>query len=176
MSKPIPRLYTALYCLFKGVTKGSKTTIHPGATISRPGGGRISIGSKCKIHTGVIVETHGGNIEIGDNCSINPLCVIYGHGGLKVGNGVRIAAHTVIIPSNHNFDRTDIPIFQQKQTKKGITIKDDVWIGTGARILDGITLAKGSIIAAGAVVTKSTEEYGIYGGVPAKKISSRMQN
>lgn len=56
---------------------------------------------------------------------------------------------------------------------KGIVIEDDVWIGAGVKILDGVTIAKGCVIGANAVVTRSTEAYGIYVGVPAQKIKSR---
>jgi acetyltransferase-like isoleucine patch superfamily enzyme len=59
---------------------------------------------------------------------------------------------------------------------KGIVIEDDVWIGAGARILDGVTIARGSVIGAGSVVTKSTQPYSIVVGVPAKIVSSRLAN
>ena len=80
--------------------------------------------------------TYGGDISIGNFCSINPFSVIYGHGGVKIGDGVRIATHCVIIPANHNFEAIDQFIFQQGETRKGIIIEDDVWLGAGARILD----------------------------------------
>ena len=53
---------------------------------------------------------------------------------------------------------------------KGIVIEDDVWIGSGVKILDGVVIGKGCVIGANAVVTKSTESYGVYVGVPAHKI------
>jgi acetyltransferase-like isoleucine patch superfamily enzyme len=56
---------------------------------------------------------------------------------------------------------------------KPVIIKDDVWIGANAIILGGVTLGKGVIIGAGAVVTKSVPDYYVVGGVPAKKIYSR---
>lgn len=56
---------------------------------------------------------------------------------------------------------------------KGIIIEDDVWIGAGVKVLDGVTIAQGCVIGANSVVTKSTEPYGIYVGVPARKIKSR---
>ena len=53
-------------------------------------------------------------------------------------------------------------------------IEDDVWIGAGARILDGVVVRKGTVVGAGAVVTKSTEAYSIVVGIPANKVSSRL--
>lgn len=64
-------------------------------------------------------------------------------------------------------------ICKQGLLNRGIVIKDDVWIGTGVRVLDGVVIATGCIIGAGSVVTHSTESYGIYVGIPARKIKSR---
>jgi acetyltransferase-like isoleucine patch superfamily enzyme len=110
---------------------------------------------------------------IGADCSINAFCILYGQGGLSIGDNVRIAAHTVIVPGNHDFDRTDIPIAKQGYTMQGITIEDDVWIGAGTRILDGVTITTGCVIGAGAVVTKSTEPFGVYVGMPARRLKDR---
>lgn len=136
-------------------------------------GGSIYIGNATEILEQVMLLTYGGTIEIGDNCSINPFTVIYGHGGTKIGNNVLIAAHTVIIPSNHNFEKLDKPIRLQGNISKGICIEDDVWIGAGCRILDGVTVGRGSVIAAGAVVNHNIEPFSVVGGVPAKLIKKR---
>lgn len=143
------------------------------ARLSTRHGGRIKIGKRVEILPGAILATYGGDIVIGDDCSINPYCVVYGHGGLTIGNGVRIAAHTVIIPANHRFDHIEKPIRFQEETKVGIRIEDDVWIAAGARILDGVRIARGCVIAAGAVVARSTEPNGIYGGIPARRLKDR---
>jgi len=166
-------LLTNLRCQYYGISIGQKSRIHLSASVRPRGGGKIFIGDRCSIHSDVKIWSYGGIIEIGNDCSINPFSVIYGHGGLEIGNGVRIAAHTVIIPANHSFDRRDIPIFQQSVSRKGIVIEDDVWIGAGVRILDNVRISTGCVIAAGCVVTKSTEPFSIYAGVPGKKIGNR---
>ena len=135
--------------------------------------GSITIGNRCWIHPGALILAYGGFISIGDDCTVNPYCVLYGHGGLKIGNGVRIAAHCVIVPSNHVHDKLDVPIFKQGLTKLGIVIEDDVWIGSHVTILDGVHIGYGSIIAAGSVVNKDTPPYSIVGGVPAKILKTR---
>ena len=117
--------------------------------------------------------TYGGKISIGDYCSINPFCVLYGHGGLFIGNGVRIATHVVVIPSNHNFNDTNRYIFQQGSTSLGIRIEDDVWIGAGAIILDGVTISKGSVVGAGSVVNRNIESFSVVAGNPAKILKKR---
>ncbi|MCK7515996.1 MAG: acyltransferase [Desulfobacterales bacterium] len=78
-----------------------------------------------------------------------PIQYYTGDGGLTIGNNVRIAAHTVIIPANHVFDDVNIPIRKQGLSKKGIVIEDDVWIGSGVKILDGVVIGKGCVIGAG---------------------------
>lgn len=138
------------------------------------GTGTISIGKNTEIFHGVILMSfYDGDIIIGDNCSINPYSIIYGVGKTTIGNHVLIAGHCMIIPNNHIFSRKDLPIAKQGNSYKGITIEDDVWIGHGCSILDGVTIGKGSVIAAGSVVTKSIKRYSIVGGVPAKIIKTR---
>ncbi len=157
-----------------GLRAHASTSIAWSASADGGGGGAlVRVGRNTSLDIGVILRAYGGSIEIGDHCSLNPYCVLYGTGGLKIGNGVRIAAHTVIAASNHVFDDTSTFIHQQGETKKGITIEDDVWIGSGAKILDGVVIQKGTVVGAGAVVTKSTDSYAVVAGVPAKQISSR---
>lgn len=154
---------------------GEGTVISAYSQISSSNGGMIKIGNNCEIGRGVLILSYGGKIIIGDNCSFNPYTLIYGHGGLTIGNNVRIAAHTVIIPANHVFINPNKIIREQGLTTIGITIKNDVWIGAGAKILDGVTIETGSVIGAGAVVTKSTQPFSINAGVPAKEICNRRQ-
>ena len=86
---------------------------------------------------------------------------------------MRIAASSTIVPSNHIFVDKDTFIYKQGLSKKGIVLEDDVWIGSGVRVLDGTTIKKGCVIGANSVVTKSTNTYGVYVGVPAKLIKYR---
>ncbi len=104
---------------------------------------------------------------VGNNCSLNPFAILYGHGGLCIGNRVRIAAHAVLIPANHRFRSPD-PLDQSGVEARGITVGDDVWIGSGARILDGVALGDRSVIGAGAVVTRTVPTNCIATGIPAR--------
>jgi acetyltransferase-like isoleucine patch superfamily enzyme len=160
-------------CLNKRIKVGASTNIHWSSSFDTYGGGFIEIGEGCAVHKGVILATYGGGIKLGDYCSINPYSILYGHGGVTIGNGVRIAAQVCIISANHNFNSRNKYIYEQGITKKGIFIEDDVWVAAGVQILDGVNIKRGCVIAAGAVVTESTESYGIYGGVPAKLIKYR---
>lgn len=155
------------------ITIGAGTIIEKGAFISLQYGGSVRIGSNCILYRNSAIITHGGDVVIGDNCTVNPYSIIYGQGGVKIGDNVRIASLSTIIPSNHIFTDTTIPIYQQGLSMKGITIGNDVWIGSGVRVLDGVTVADGCVIGANSVVTKSTIENGVYVGVPAKLLKTR---
>jgi len=157
----------------KAISIDPSSIIYPKSRIRIISGGSIIIGKNCKIHDYSMILSYKGNIEIGDNCSVNPYTILYGHGGLKIGNGVRIAAHCVIIPSNHKFERLDVPIYQQGEISKGIIIEDDVWIGAHCSILDGVRIGKGCVIGAGSVVNKSLPDFSVAVGVPARVISKR---
>lgn len=138
------------------------------------GGGRVVVGRNTTLDIGSVLRAYGGVISIGNDCSLNPYCVLLGGAaGLVIGNGVRIAAHTSIIASNHVFEDVSTYVHLQGISSKGIVIEDDVWIGAGAKILDGVIVREGTIVAAGAVVTRTTQRYSIVAGVPATIKSMR---
>jgi acetyltransferase-like isoleucine patch superfamily enzyme len=120
-----------------------------------------------------MIMTYGGDINIGHDCSVNPFAIVYGHGGVKIGNGVRIAAHSVIIPANHNIPAAGMHLNQSGISANGIAIGNDVWIGSGARILDGVCIDSNAVVGAGSVVTKSVPAYATVVGVPARVIRER---
>lgn len=164
---------------------GEKTWIHRKATVAAncygyadehlnaSPEGKIRIGKNCRILPGAIIASYHGHVTLGDNVSVNFGAILYGHGGLTIGDETRIAAGTIIIPSNHHFKDPNKSIRTQGSTSLGITIGKGVWIGAGARILDGVTIGDGAVIAAGAVVTRDVINYDIVAGVPARKIGSR---
>ncbi|WP_233348997.1 acyltransferase [Henriciella marina] len=156
----------------RGVVVDGSAIIHPKA-IFEPSGGKIHIGARTFIDVGVIVRSLGGFVKIGDDCSVNAYSALYGGGGLTIGDNTRIAAHTVIVPSNHVFSNADALIKDQGLQQLGITIENDVWIGAGVRVLDGVVLGRGCVVGAGAVVTKSVLPLTVVGGVPAKQIACR---
>lgn len=163
-----------LYNLFLyNVHIGKRSMIGRFTTLNTFYGGKITIGRRCFLNKYSQLITYGGNIEIGDNCSVNQFAMLYGNGNIRIGNGVRIAAFSSIISFNHNFKNAAEWIYSSGITAKGIIIEDDVWIGNGAKIMDGVIVAKGCVIGASAVVTHSTEPNGIYVGIPAKLIDKR---
>jgi len=152
---------------------GAFSQIFSNAFLSCDKEASICIGKYCEIHPYSRLMTYGGNIQMGDYCSVNPYSILYGHGGLTIGSRVRIAAHVVIIPGNHGFDRIDVPIMEHDIELAPITIHDNVWIGAGAKILGGVTINSGAVIGAGAVVTRDVPENAVVVGVAAKVLRIR---
>lgn len=113
------------------------------------------------------------NCSIGDHSGIGEGSRLYGE--VHIGKYVMMGPHCWIYTQNHEFNSLDIPMaLQGPQVAKPVIICDDVWIGGRVTILPGVTVGKGSIIGAGAVVTKDVPPYSIVGGNPAKVI--RMRN
>lgn len=133
----------------------------------------IVVGRGSKIKDYAYIAPRGGFIRIGSGSSINPYCVLLGYGGITIGDNVRIAAHSSIIAFQHNYEHCDECIVRQGNVWEGIVIEDDVWIGTGVRILDGVKIGKGAVIGAGAVVTRDVPPYSVSIGVPARVIKYR---
>jgi len=138
---------------------------------------KIVLGDRVALERGVDIGCAGDDctIEIGDNTFIGPYTCIGGPGNVKIGKHCLIAAHVGIVANNHVFSDPVQNIRDQGVTKKGIEIGDDCWLGYGVKVLDGVTIGKGSVIGAGAVVTKDLPPYSVAVGVPAKAISSRQQ-
>ena len=108
----------------------------------------------------------GNNSGLGSNAQIGKYT--------EIGDNVMMGPNVTIITRNHQFDDINIPMNQQGYYDyEPVIIEDDVWIGNNVIILPGVHIKKGSIIGAGAVVTKDVEPYTIVGGVPAKYIKSR---
>jgi acetyltransferase-like isoleucine patch superfamily enzyme len=161
-----------LALIFSNVEVSSSADISLFASISARSG-KIKIGERVLIERGSIIRSYGGMISIGDDCTVGPNTAIYGGGTLKIGKGVRIGPLCAIVAANHNYDLRDELIFRQGMTTKGIEISDDVWIGAGAKVLDGVQIGQGVVIAAGAIVTKSVPDWEVAAGIPAKKIGVR---
>ena len=126
------------------------------------------IGSFTKIKASDGPLTIGAHVSIGTNSFISA-----DHAGVSIGDHTMFGPNVTVIGNGYQFDRLDIPMCQQEKTSKGIVIGNDVWVGSGAIILDGVNIADGAIVGAGSVVTKNIEAYQVVAGVPAKVITSR---
>lgn len=131
--------------------------------------------SALNIFPNVFIEGFEG-LRIGDHVSINRDSNLSCIGGLTIGDYVAIGHGTSIITTNHRFADVATPIKYQQVSLASVVIGSNVWIGARATILAGVHIADGTVIAAGAVVTRSIEQPDmIIGGVPAKAIKSRFE-
>ena len=130
--------------------------------------GSIEIGAGCVLREGAILQSYGGRILIGGETTINAYCVLQGNGGVTIGEGTLIAAHVQIFSANHRFSDPKKKIRAQGESRIGVTIGDNVWIGAGSIILDGTVIEDDAIIAAGSVVRMHVPRGAIVAGVPAK--------
>ncbi len=106
---------------------------------------------------------------IGEGCQIGPRVELECY----VMFGPRVA----IVGGDHRFDRVGIPmIFSGRPELEATKVEADVWVGYGAIIMAGVRIGRGTIIAAGAVVTQNVPAYEIWGGIPARKLRDRFNN
>ena len=169
--RKVRRVFKYLDCRIRGVDIHWTTNVHP-AAILEPSGGTIKIGEGTYIDRGVILRALGGSIEIGSHCSVNAYSVILGT--VAIRDNSRLAPQVIVVAGNHKFSDKSRLIMDQGMSYVGISIENDVWIGAGARILDGVVLGRGTVVGAGSVVTKSTLQFEIVAGVPAKPIGERL--
>lgn len=140
-------------------------------------GTRIEIGARARIDAFAVIRCVGGagDVIIGDDCYINPFCVLYSGNGIRLGRDVLLAPGVHLVPTNHEYSRADLPIRLQgfRPSRGGISIGNDVWIGSHSVVLDGCTIGDGAIVAAGSVVLGDIPAGEIWGGNPARKIKDR---
>lgn len=136
---------------------------------------RIIIGSGVTLGRGVrLVGLENSKIEVGDRTFMNSDVWINGPGNITIGQDCLIGPRVGIIAVNHIFGDATRSINIQGHTSKGIVIEDDCWLAFGVVVVDGVTIGKGSVIGAGAVVTKDIPPYSIAVGVPAKVVGQRQ--
>jgi acetyltransferase-like isoleucine patch superfamily enzyme len=136
--------------------------------------GRITLGDDVWLSRECyVVAHHDAEVRIDPRAYVGHRCLLYGHGGIRIGCDALLANDVQLICGNHTFARRDIPIRAQPTVEKPITIGDDVWLGASAIVLGGVTVGRGSIVGAGAVVTNDLPPYSIARGVPARIVGER---
>ncbi|ONK09643.1 acyltransferase [Streptomyces sp. MP131-18] len=109
-------------------------------------------------------------VTMGRNCTVNPYTVVRGR--VRMGDGVRVGAHSSVLGFNHSM-APDRPVHKQPLVSKGIEIGDDVWIGSHAVVLDGVSIGAHCVVGAGAVVTGDLPEWSVAAGNPARVLRDR---
>jgi acetyltransferase-like isoleucine patch superfamily enzyme len=131
--------------------------------------------SSCvRVLTHVIIY-YPGRLRVGKNTGIAAYCQFHAGAGIDIGCDVLIGPGVMVWSQSHVCDNGTVLIRNQGWKRERVSIEDDVWIGAGAIILPGVRLARGTVVAAGAVVTESTEPYSVVAGVPAQQIKLRSR-
>ena len=136
-------------------------------------GDHVRIREQVWIQATSTLDDPGVGLSIGEGTYIGPRCVLGAGGGLTIGRHVTLGAAIHLLAENHAFDDLSRPINEQGVTRRGITIEDNAWIGNAAIVLDGVTIGRGAVIGAGAVVTRDVPPLAVAAGNPARVIGQR---
>lgn len=131
---------------------------------------RLDTGVTIRAYT--YIDAYDGSVTIGPGSQVAQHGYIGGNGGVKIGVNVMIAANVCISSVAHGFTPSDMPFIAQTERRSPVTIEDNVWIAANATIIDGVTVGTGSVVAAGAVVTRDVPTGVLVGGIPASVIRS----
>ena len=139
---------------------------------------QVRVGARCQLEPGTVfkfdgVWKPGPNILIGDGSFIGRNCEFNIRQRIEIGRDALIASGCKFIDHDHGFSAPE-PMKTQHGAEAAIFIEQDVWLGANVLVLKGVTIGRGAIVAAGAVVTKSVGAGEIWGGVPARKIGARF--
>ncbi|MBX3054989.1 MAG: acyltransferase [Anaerolineae bacterium] len=144
--------------------------------LSRDGvilGNNVTIARFTTIQCTGVIRNLGVGLTIGDNSAIGAYSFIGAQGGIQIGADVLMGPRVSLHAENHLYSDSRSPIRLQGESRQGIVIEDDCWIGAGSIILDGVHIGQGSVIAAGSVVTKNVPTNSVVAGVPARPIKTR---
>lgn len=149
--------YIALRGLRGRLIKASKrlSGVHPSASVHQT----------CSVSRDLVADEF---VFIGRRCNIAPL--------VRIGRYTMFASDVAIVGDDHRWHDPETPIqFAGRPHQRSTSVGRDVWIGHGAVIMRGITIGDGSIVAAGAVVTRDVPSYEVWAGIPAKRIRDRFE-
>jgi acetyltransferase-like isoleucine patch superfamily enzyme len=133
----------------------------------------ITLGQGVFLGRGTILSCKDGDIELGDHVNIGFMSEIFSGSRVVVGRHGLFAAYTYLVGGGHDFESAEVPVLAQGRSSRGITLDENVWLGTGAKVLDGVTIGKNVVVGANAVVNADLPDGVIAGGVPARVIRKR---
>ena len=137
-------------------------------------GNDVYISRLCRLSSGSS-EDYIGEVIIEDSVHVGQNCFLDGAGKLKIGKDSMLGPNVIFFTGDHDFRDPTVPIRFQGGIPKPIIVEEDVWLGANVIVLGGVTIGKGSVIAAGSVVTKDIPPYSIAVGTPAKVVGQRGQ-
>lgn len=169
-------------CWERASQQAAGVTLAPTARLVCSGLGRIDLAPDVVIGDGTLLiaatqatQDESAVLQVGRGSAINEYCNLRAAGGnIRIGVDCMLAQFVTIVATNHGI-RLGEPMIRQPWdvARRGVIIGDDVWIGANAVVLPGVRIGDGAVIAAGAVVNTDIPAQEIWGGVPARRISTR---
>jgi acetyltransferase-like isoleucine patch superfamily enzyme len=133
----------------------------------------ITLGDGVFLGRGTILSCKDGDIVLGDHVNIGFHSEVFSASRVTVGRFGLFAAYTYLVGGGHAFDQAGVPILEQARTSRGIVLDENVWLGTGVKVLDGVRIGRDVVVGAGAVVTGDLPDGVVAAGVPARVVRVR---
>lgn len=152
---------------------GARCKIHDAASLDATRSKGIELGERVTLNRYVYLQGGEGGVRLGNRVEVNNFTIINGTGGVDIGDDTLIGPGVRIISYQHRYAAGTL-IRKQPTEHLPIRIGRDVWIGANAVILAGVHIGDGTVVAAGAIVTRDVAEYSVVAGVPARVIKSRI--
>jgi acetyltransferase-like isoleucine patch superfamily enzyme len=151
---------------------GANVIFESGVLVFHPE--NIEIGNNAYVgHNTILKGYYKNEMTIGDHTWIGQACFLHSGGGIEIGKAVGIGPAVKILTSTHKEEDLAKPILFCDVEFGEVVIEDGCDIGIGSIILPGVKIGEGSIVGAGAVVTKDVKPYTVVAGVPAKILRKR---
>lgn len=163
------------------ISLGDNVIIDDGAVLDAKGSSNsgIKVKDNTIVSRNVVLSCKNGDIAIGEGCTIGISTLVHAMQGsdVVIGDLVLVGAFSYFIGSGpYGSDDLELPFKKQGMLPQGgIQVADNVWFGSNAQVLDGVTIGTGSIVGASTVVNKSVDDYAVVAGVPMKVIKSRKK-
>ena len=133
----------------------------------------IDVGRFVFLGRGTILSCKDGDITIGDHGNFGFHCEVFSGSSVVVGKHGLFAAQAYLVGGGHEFAQGDRAVIDQPRTSRGIVLGDNVWLGTGAKVLDGVRIGSDVVVGANAVVNADLPDGAVAAGVPARVLRSR---
>ena len=134
----------------------------------------VRMGTGAAVQLGCYLWSYGprsnrrNGTSIGARTIVNRGCCLDARSGLRIGDDVSISPEVAILTTQHDVANRDFAL-----QGRAVVIEDHVWIGMRAMVLPGVTIGRGAVVAAGAVVTRDVAPLDIVAGVPARPVGRR---
>jgi len=136
----------------------------------------ISLGRNVFLGRATILSCKNGDILLADDVNVGFHSEIFSGSTVSVGRHGLFAAYTYLVGGGHEFEDGATPVIRQARSSRGIALGENVWLGAGAKVLDGVRIGRDVVVGANAVVTEDLPDGAIAAGVPARVIRRRSDD